>query len=202
MKLEAFSSRHFETYIDIDEPFTESIDENQEYCFFGGFTLKDEDSDDLIAIVEGYFFDEDKIVDEGQDIVDIADMLDADVYGAMYALTHSRLYKKEVDMDLAMRSLFSCYISRVFVYETYRGKGIGRYIFENLSAICLHCFNTQIHCFVICPKPQHPTDNNTWVDSEDKDGKMLKLMVSTIIKSGYRQISKTEFYAINCAASK
>lgn len=120
----------------------------------------------------------------------------------MYALTHSRLYKKEVDMDLAMRSLFSCYISRVFVYKTYRGKGIGRYIFENLSAICLHCFNTQIHCFVICPKPQHPTDNNTWVDSEDRDGKMLKLMVLTIKKSGYRQISKTEFYAINCAASK
>lgn len=80
MKLEAFSSRYFETYIDIDEPFTESIYENQEYCFFGGCTLKDEDSDDLIAIVEGYFFDEDKILDEGQDIVDIADMLDADVY--------------------------------------------------------------------------------------------------------------------------
>ncbi len=202
MTLEAFSSRQCESYIDIDNPFTRAIDEEQKYCFFGGFTLKDEDSDDLIAVVEGYFFDEDKILDDGQDIVDIADMLDSDVYGAMYALTRSRLYKKEIDLELAMRSLYSCYISRVFVYETYRGKGIGRYIFENLSSICSYCFNTQIHCFVICPKPQHPTNNDRWVDSEDTDGKMFKLMVSTIKKTGYKQISKTEFYAINCAANK
>ncbi|MDR2941287.1 MAG: hypothetical protein LBV17_01670, partial [Treponema sp.] len=99
MVLKAFSSRHNSLINDLTEEFISSVDEMEKYSFVGGFTLHDDDTDEILATVRGVFFDEDKIEYENEDIVDIADMIDADVYGAMAALSKSKIHIQEVDEE-------------------------------------------------------------------------------------------------------
>ena len=197
--LKASSSRHNSSIIDLNDKFISSIDEMDKYSFIGEFALYDDDTDEILAKVSGIFFDEDKILTENEDIVDIADMIDADVYEAMASLTKSKLYNQEINEENMFLPLFSCYIQRIYVYPKYREKGIAHYIFLNLEQIFLHCFNAHIRSFVIFPKPQHPNEKNEWEDYPDKDGTMLKKMTSLLKNNGYKQIGKTGFYAKNCA---
>lgn len=199
MVLKAFSSRHYTLINDFNDVFTESIDEQEVFSFVGGVNLQDEDTNEILATVSGIFFDEEKILNENENIVDLADMLDGDVEGAMYALSRSNIHSRELNYEKAMLPLFSCYIQRIYVYPQYRGLGIARYIFINLEQIFLHCFNTPIHSFVIYPKPQQPDEKDCWHDYPDENGVMLKRMVSLLKKDGYKQIGKTGYYAKNCA---
>jgi len=202
MILKAFSSRHSMSIYDIDEPFAEIIDEDEIYSFIGGFDFHDEDTEEIIATVRGIFFDEDKILNEDEDIVALADALDGDVMGAMSVLTKSKIHNQELNDEKAMLPLFSCYIQRIYVYPKFRGSGFARYIFENLEAICLHSFNTPIHSFVIYPKPQQPDVNENWDNMPDKDDMILKRMIGVLKKAGYKQIGKSGYYALNCAIDK
>ena len=200
--LEAFSSRHSVSIYNTDEPFSEITDEDEIYSFFGGFDLHNERTKEIIAVVDGIFFDEDKILNDGEDVVDVADALDGDATGAMFALSKSRIHNQALNFEKAMLPLFSCYIRRVYVYPKFRGSGIARYIFENIEAICLHSFNTHIHSFVIYPKPQQPNVEGNWENMPDEDGVMLKRMVSVLKKAGYKKIGKFGYYALNCALDK
>ena len=199
MILKAFSSRH-RVYIDDNVlKFTNMIYGEYVFVFNGGFDLHDDDTDEKIATVSGIFFDEYKILNEGEDIVELADIIDVDVYRAMLDLSKSKLHNQDLDENKAWLPLFSCYIERIYIYPKFRSRGLGRYIFENLEQIFLHCFNTYIHSFVIYPKPQQPDEKNGWINSPDADGSILKRMIDILKKTGYKKIGKSRFYAINCA---
>ena len=129
MILKAFSSRHYVSINDIEKTFTEIIDEEEVYNFVGGFDFHDEETDEIIATVKGIFFDEDKIVNEGENISILADMLDGDVEGAMSTLSNSKIHNQVLDDEKAMLPLFSCYIQRIYIYPKYRRSGIARYIY-------------------------------------------------------------------------
>lgn len=180
----------------INEPFSQWIDEMEQYSF--RVLLRVYIKGTIVAEVRGHVFDEDKIMNERQNIVYIADMFDGDVQGAMYALIKSKIYKQKVDEDLVFVPPYICYIERVYINPKYRKKGISKYIFNNLYDIFLHCLNIHTRCFVIYPKPQQPGEKGSWVDSPDEDGSMKKLMIDVIKKSGYRQIGKSGYFAINC----
>lgn len=196
LKIKVSSSRNEIEWIDINEPFSQCIDEMEEYSFRAFLSIFEEDT--LVAEVYGVVFDEEKIINEGQDIVDIADMYDGDTEGAISTLIKSKIYKQELDENLIFTSPYSCYIEKVYVNPEYRGKGIGKYIFNNLYDIFLHCLNIHIRCFIIYPKPQQPDDEGNWENSPDEDGSMKKLMIDVIKKSGYREIGKSGYFAINC----
>ena len=206
--LEAFSSRHDVSIFDAAESFSKAVGEQEEYMFSGGFDLYEVELDDeyeevdpkeLIATVRAVFFDEDKILNEGQDIVDIADMTNSDTCGAIAALTKSKIHNQQLDDDKLFLPLFSSYIQRIYVYPKFRSSGVARYIFNNMADIFLHCFNTNIHSFVICPKPQQPDIHGNWSDSPDENDTMLKRMILLLKKSGYKKIYNSEYYAVNCA---
>jgi GNAT superfamily N-acetyltransferase len=200
MILKAFSSRYDISISNLNNEFINSVDEMEKYSFIGGFVLYDDDTDEILATVSGMFFDEDKILNENEDIVDIADMIDADVYGAMSVLSKNKIHNQEVNDEKMFLSLFSCYIQRIYVYPKYRKTGIAHYIFSNLEQIFLHCFNTPIHSFVIFPKPQQPNGKNAWENSPDNDGTMLKRMKKLLKINNFTQIGKTGYYIKNYAA--
>jgi len=205
MILKAFSSREEIEVNNLDKKFIEDISfQEEDFTFIGGFNLhNNRRNKEIIATVSAIFFDENKIYNEHEDIVDISDMIDADVYGAMKALSKSKVYKQEIHDDKVFTALFSCYIQRLYVYPNYRKKGIARYIFKNLDQIFLHCFNTEIHCFVIVPKPQQPIKSEKyekWENNPDEDGLMLKRMIKLLKMEGYTKIGKTEFYVKNYAS--
>jgi hypothetical protein len=81
LKIEVSSSRDEIEWIDTNEPFSKRIDEMEEYSFRAFVSIFEEDT--LVAEVYGVVFDEEKILNEGQDIVDIADMYDVDTVEAM-----------------------------------------------------------------------------------------------------------------------
>jgi hypothetical protein len=219
MVLKAFCSRHYMTIFDSSRPFISEVDEEEEYMFTAGFNLHHTNSDDkdfdddinddadyepgeVMATVYCTFFDEDKILNDNVDIVVQADMISSDLQGAIYTLTKSRTYKKMIDEDKIFLPLFTCYIDKFYIYPKYRKSGIARYIWDNIENILLHCFNTHIHCFVIIPKPQQPDDEGNWDNSIDENGEMLKRMIKVIKKAGFKQLGKSEYYALNCAAAK
>lgn len=194
LKIEVSSSRDEIEWIDTNEPFSKCIDEMEEYSFRAFVSIFEEDT--LVAEVYGVVFDEEKILNKGQDIVDIADMYDVDTVEAMSNLTKSKIYKQELDENLIFTSPYSCYIEKVYVKPGYRRKGIGKYIFNNLYGIFLHCLNINIRCFVIYPKPQQPNEKGIWENLSDEG--MKKLMINVIKNSGYRRIGRSGYFAINC----
>lgn len=198
MKLEikVSSSRSRMEWLDINEPFSQCIDEMEEYSFRAFISVYKNRT--LVAEAHGILFDEDKILNEHQNIVNIADMFDGDSEGAMAALIKSKIYKQELDEDLIFVPPYVCYLERVYVNPEHRVNGIGKYIFRNLYEIFLHCLNIHTRCFVIYPKPQRPDEHGNWGNYPDEDGSMKKLMINVIKKAGYKQIGKSGYYAINC----
>lgn len=194
LKIEVSSSRDEIEWIDTNEPFSQCIDEMEQYSFRAFVSIFEEDN--LVAEVSGIVFDEQKILNEGQDIVDIADMYDSDTFGAISTLIESKIYKQELDENLIFTPPYSCYVEKVYVEPEYRRKGIAKYIFNNLYEIFLHCLNIHIRCFVIYPNPQQPNEKGIWENLSDED--MKKLMINVIKKSGYRRIGKSGYFAINC----
>lgn len=223
MTIKAFSSRHNKTILDSDHPFIkEQYYDEDSYVFTGGFDLcfgsdsnDPDDMDDIedngihtncekgekIATVLCTFFDEDRILNEGQDIVYVSDMIDSDTCGAISTLVKSKLHKQEIDENKIFLSLFTCYIDRFYIYPKFRQRGIARYILENMEDILLYLFNTHIHSYVTCLKPQQPNKEGNWVDSHDENGDMLKRMIRVFKAAGYKRLGKSEFFACNCAAT-
>ena len=160
----------------------------------------------LIAVVRGIIFDKDKILNDHLTLEEVADWTNGDAFNGMVPLLKSKIYKRTMDLDKEIMPLSVCYIERVYIYPKYRKQGFGKYIFENLCDIFEHCFNVTMHCFYIYPNPQYPvskTDANSvsWDDLEENKGKMKKLMISGLQKTGYRRLgNNTEYYALNCAA--
>lgn len=199
MVLDAFSSRHYVAIPCIDEEFRCAVNEEQMYSFYAGFSLKDDNNGEIIALVNGTFFDEDRIMNEGESLVNVADMINGDIYGAISSLVDDELFTQGLNENKAMLPLFSCYIERVYIYPNYRNRGIASFVFNNLEQIFWHSFNTPIHCFVIYPKPQQPVSEHEWIDYPDDDGEMLKQMINVISKVGYQKLGDTGYYAINCS---
>jgi GNAT superfamily N-acetyltransferase len=203
--LKAYSSRYNLEIKNLIEDFDKEIfeydDGNKKFTFYGAFNLYINRK--IATSVSGIFFDENKIINEYKNIVDIADIIDADVYDAIKTLYNSRIYKQEIFDDKIFSSLFTCYIQRVYVYPEFRKRGIARYIFKNLDKIFLHCFNTEIHCLVIIPKPQQPNKKEKyeeWVNTPDENGVMLNLMIKLLKIEGYKNIGKTNVYVKNYAS--
>jgi GNAT superfamily N-acetyltransferase len=195
--IKAFSSSQDAFIGDFNIPFREEVDEWEEdkYTFMGSFEIIDEEKDKPVASVSGRFFNHDKIANDGEDIVDVADWINQEVYNAIFELNKSKLYKREIDDNKLLLALYSCYIDRVFVYPEYRNMRIGKYIFDNLEDLCCYCFNVTIHSFVIFPKPQIPSDGVAWVNAADPDGEVKKLMIRLLELTGFEKIGRNGFYA-------
>jgi GNAT superfamily N-acetyltransferase len=198
--IKAFSSSQNNIVIDLETSFQEQVDvwEEDKYSFMGSFEIIDEDNKKPVASVSGTFFNHNKIDNDGENIVDVADWICQDVYNAMFELNKSMLYKREIDDDKLLLALYLCYIDRVFVYPEYRNKRIGKYIFDNLKDLCCYCFNVTIHSFVIFPKPQIPSDGVAWVNAADPGGEMKRLMIRLLELTGFEKIGRNGFYAKNC----
>lgn len=190
------SSREKSIGMDLKEAFPSYVDEMNEYSFHVSISVSENGS--RVATVHGLVFDENKILNEHENIVNIADIHSADALGAISSLVKSSIYKQESDENLIFESPYICYIETLYVYPQYRGKSIGKYIFNNIYNIFLYSLNIHTRCLVICPKPQEPVDKHSWVNSLDDDGRLKKIMLNVLKGCGYKRIGKTEFFAINC----
>lgn len=186
--------------MDLKETFPSYVDEANEYSF--NIWIHVRKNRNLIAVVHGFVLDEDKILNEHQNMIDIADIYTGDACDAISALVKSSIFKQELEDDLAILPPYTCYIETLYVYPKYRGNGVGRYLFSNLYNILLYSLNINTHCFVIIPTPQEPADNHSWKNSMDSDGNMKKTMINLLKKCGYKRIRNTEFYAINCMTKR
>jgi hypothetical protein len=197
-----FTKNHNLLIDNIKTPFIEYVKDadNAWYSFEGGFELYKEPNGEKVAVVLGQFFNEINMLNDGADIIEIADMIDQSTYDAIYYLSKSKLYQEEIDIDKVSFASFSCYIERVYVYPKYRNKKLGHYIFNNLDRIFEFCFNTPIHCFVIYPYPQVP-ENDSWVNADDENNEMKLKMIGVIKECGFEQLDKSDYYAKNCASA-
>jgi GNAT superfamily N-acetyltransferase len=213
-RIKSSTSRSRVDFLAMAEPFSDSVNDMERYSFFVSVEIYAFETDDnfefspddgvLAATLEGIIFDENKIIDEEQDMTDIADMFDSDTEGAIYNLVNSEQYKRDIGADFLFTSLYSCYISKLYVEPDSRKKGIASYILDNLYDIFLHSFNTPIRCFVTFPDPQvYLRESNDIVAREnapDESEEMKKILISIIEKVGFKNINHTGFYAVNCMA--
>lgn len=196
LSIEITTSRKSTEYIDISESFKDNIDEFDKYSF--EFYINILEDNRQVGEICGRIFDENTIYNDRQDIVDIADMYNQDVYSAINYLIKSKIYKEELDEDLVFENPYLCYIERFYIESEYRKKGIAKYIFSNLYDILLYACMIHIKCFVIYPNPQIQTCRG-WENLVDNDDKLKNIMINVIKKLGYKQIGKDSgFYAINC----
>jgi hypothetical protein len=120
MILKAYSSRNNLQIKDLNKDFDKEIfeydDGEKEFTFYGGFNLFI--GAKKVANVNGIFFDESKIDYEYEygNIVDIANIINDDVYNAIGELFKSKIYEQEINDDKAFSHLYTCYISQVYIF--------------------------------------------------------------------------------------
>lgn len=83
--------------VDISEPFEKSLDEYKKYIF--DFSIDVYVGKSRAAIISGYILDEDKIINDNENLVTVADMHSAELLGAMEALFYSSIIEKELKDD-------------------------------------------------------------------------------------------------------
>ncbi len=183
-------------FINTDEPFTESFDYETTIntCYFkAGFNLflidEDCDEEDIVATVEGYFFNYNYIEAYDINIIDSADTISSDAYNAIVTLKNNNFLLAEV--DIGCRPLI-CYLSRFYIYPNYRNNGIATYIHENLQEIFEYVTSDLTSIFIILPCPQEPTSDERWQNV--KDDIMFEKMVSLLNKHEFKPIGKEGFY--------
>jgi len=208
--LDSWSSRHY-SIIDTSNVFLDEIsyEPGGIYHFRGGISVyesKDEEDQidekgEQIAEVMVQFFDEETIYNDNVNMVFVADEVDADVVNAIATLTmpKHRSFFEVTDFDKRLLPLYTCYLERFYIYPQFRNKGYAKYLFKNFEEILTYLFNTYIHGFVVCPKPQEPTEKG-FNNILDVDGKILERMIKILKKNGYKRLGKSEFYALNCAS--
>ena len=194
------SSRNIIEAVDIDRPFSDelSLQEEERYSF--NAHIKIYKGKTLMGEIYGIVFDEETIENEGEDLQDVADMIDGDVEGAMAHLIKSDIFSKEINGDLIFTPPFDCYIQNYFLYskdETENEK-IAEYLFKNLYDLFLYCYGTHIRCFVTYPAPQHKDEKGNWVSTPDEDESIKNKMIKFHKKMGYSPLGDSGYFAINC----
>jgi hypothetical protein len=194
------SSRNILDWIDTDELFSDRLNtlEEEKYSFEAHIEVYNETT--LIGEIFGIVFDEEKIENDGEDLVDVADMIDGDVEGAMEYLVSSDIYKKEIEGDLVFDPLFDCYIQNCFLYSKDENENriIAEYLYKSLNNIFLYCYGTHIHCFVTYPSPQHKDEKGNWVSTPDEDESIKNQMIEFHKEMGYTPLGDSGYFAVNC----
>ena len=200
IKIKSSSSRDILEWINTDETFNDGLNMSDEEKYSFEARIQVYKGTTLIGEIFGIVFDEETIENDGEDLIDVADMIDGDVEGAMGYLVRSDIYKEEIGEDLAFAPLFDCYIQNYFLYSKNEDENriIAEYLFKNLNDIFLYCYGTHIRCFVTYPAPQHIDDRGQVVDTQDKDGTIREKMIEFHKKMGFTQLGESGFFAINC----
>lgn len=182
-------------YIDTDVPFTESFDyeTTSNTCYFkAGFNLFPIDEDckeeDIVATVEGYFFNYNYIETYDIDIIDLADTISSDTCSAIVTLEENSLF---TELDIGCRPLV-CYLSRLYVYPKYRNNGIATYIYKNLQELFEYVTSGLISIFITLPCPQEPHLDAMWKNTGDEV--MLKKMIRLLDKHEFKPIGNEGCY--------
>ena len=196
------------------------IDESDQFSFQGGLlvyeSVYDEDgyiefgeTGKLVAIVYGRFYDNTTIINEGYSLGNMeedfgynarlfscADMVDEDNANAIMALLKSEMLEREMDEDMMCRDLYDFYLERLYIEPEFRGKGVAKFILDNLPALLHRFFNITLRCVVTYPRPLKHTDGagimSGW-EKSDSDGEMKNHMIKVIEKRGFEDIGEGYF---------
>lgn len=144
-------------------------------------------SSNLIAKIEVILFDYDLIERDGEDIIDIADSIEGDVYSSIFELVNSKYFDKD---ELYIGAI--CYLERFYIMPKYRNKGIGKYLINNLCDLIKYHSNINIEYIVAYLKPLDYIDNK-WMDNPDASS-MKKKMVKFYKNNFFKQIGRKNYY--------
>lgn len=183
------SSRMCFQYFDFEQSVQEQLYEEREWSL--GFSIKvlTSETGKEAAIMEGILFDELRIEEIGLSIEEAADYITQDEYNGACWMAGSEEYKNKSEIWKWAPSCWSGYMSRLYVYDEFRGNGIGQYLLSNLSEILKYSLNINLRCICTYPNPENPTD---WSVIEDEG--MKKRMIGALKKSGFNEVGNEGYY--------
>ncbi|MDD3012396.1 MAG: GNAT family N-acetyltransferase [Candidatus Gastranaerophilales bacterium] len=183
LKFDFYTDKNTLEDVDVSRSFEENIGESRKYAF--KFFLDISDENYKVAKISGYILDDEQISEDEEDIIDIADMIDQDLYNAIDKLVNSDYFTYDEG--------YIAYLERFYIFPEYRNKGIGNFMLNNLDKILHYFLNIPIKCFITYLKPQIPTEKD-WIDLKDTNKTMKKLMAQVFKTAGYKQIKKSDYY--------
>lgn len=182
------SSREWYKGFNFAKEFSENIFEADEFSLRFQIDIYDIELDKKVAYIKGTIFDEDKLLDIGIDIVEGADFISQENYDSCYWLSKSEVYKNKAE-DWIFCNAFSGYLATFYIYDSYRNKGIAKYLLNNLNVFLKYSLNIDLRCLCTYPQPQSP---EKW--DNIKDEKMKKVMIDTILKCGFKAVENENYF--------
>lgn len=183
--------------IDTDYNFRDYNQELDKYYRFVNFKIYDIENEDteelnesdlkLAAIIEIIIFDYDLIEEDGEDIVDVADSIEGDVYSNIEELVNSKYFDNN---DIFVGNI--CSLERFYIVPEYRKKGIGKYLINNLCDLIKEHSNINISYIIAFLKPMDFIDNK-WEDTPNPQ-KMKTIMLDFYKNNGFKRIKKSNYY--------
>ena len=187
---EAISSRDFIIMDNFAVSFQQETSGYDKYIFecrieLYEYDLCNKNKGRNIASVHAIFFDEDRIIDDGEDIVIMAGLLDDDTHDAILTLTKSKVYKLIDECFIPFQLPHTGFLKILHVSPELSESGLALYILENIDHIVRCLFNINIIALVVCPKLKDLGHEGDWIYANDEDGTEQKRMVSLLRKTGF-----------------
>ena len=173
-----------------------SVSECEEYEFEGKYhqylwlTIYLDDKQKLkIGKICMCCFDMATIELDGEDLVDIADSIDQDVYEAIDIVV-----AKEFLPENVLERPMLCYLETLYITPEFRGKGIGTWIVQNLHSLVPFYLKSQVYGFVTYPRPSDGHEADDVIENIIKTDPMYNHMERLLLKNGYKRIDKTNYF--------
>lgn len=192
------SSYSSEIYVDNFEKIDFGDYEEMLSSVFSGFYLYEVDEEDeslkkLVAKVYGRFFDLNYAIDHQVSFYDVFDMADGDSASLIPYLVESDDKIKEKFLTLNNNVY---YLDRIFVEEEYRGRGIAKFILNNILDILKYVSKIEFGVLIVQAQPYDKIDGESIMDYEDKD--RLERLIKLYEDCSFIRIDKSNYlYLLN-----
>jgi len=141
-----------------------------------------------------YCFHMDAIELDGENLVDIADSINQEVYDAINVVSAIDLLPGYVWERPVL-----CYLETLYINPEFRGKGIGSWILKNLHELITFYYDTEAYGFVTYPRPSDGHDDSELLEEIIKLDPMYQHMVDLLERNEFKRIDETNYFFRNCS---
>ena len=150
----------------------------------------EEEKKELIATIEGRFFDIIYAINNEINLFEVFDMPDQ---------VSANLIPYLLDDDGDIKDEFNSlnlnifYLDNIYVEKKYRNKGYATFILNNLADILTYICKISVGTIIIEPVPLEKVNNEYHYNPEDQE--MIDKLIQLCEKSGYKRINNSNYLA-------
>lgn len=197
------NERFFELVVNFDRPYLEfhkplkkiDFDNLEEILSYFAVDIKLYENDELnnnkelIASIDGIFYDMDYVYNYGFDFLDIFDMHSCDTVN-IYDILFNQDDEIKEEYETLNNNIF--YLERIYVEKKYRHKGYAKFLLEQLEDIIRYVAKLNVGVLIVCSQPfEKQGDHDRMIRKDNELQQKLNNLYESV---GFKKIDHSHNY--------